>query len=160
MNDCAIDNVVGKIVVVQNIEYIISSLLSYGKTKYVFKAINIKSNICSHVIKIYRDQNDKRKLYNELISSRLCHDMDILQPNVIVPSDSEREKYHSNCLFHLEELYTFNRESEDARLAEARQLFNQQNFTNSKMIFDALLYDNCYDTEAILGKYLCEKNFT
>lgn len=139
----------GKSIIFNNTEYIIGKFVSQGASKIVHKLINKKSNICSHVIKIHRDISDEYLLYNELIAHELARSIRLASMQIFLADNGDKT-------YHIQELITFDRECDSALLQKGKRAFESKNYEKACSLFQKLLSsENPYNTEALLGIFLC-----
>ena len=139
----------GKSVIFNNTEYIIGEFVSQGASKIVHKLINKKSNICSHVIKIHRDISDKSLLDRELIGHAIAQKARIASMKIFLADNGDRT-------YHIQELITFARECDSVLLKKGKDAFEGRNYEKARSFFQKLLNsENPYNTEALLGIFLC-----
>lgn len=139
----------GKSIIFNKTEYIIGKFVSQGASKIVHKLINKKSNICSHVIKIHREISDKYLLYNELIGHALSRHMKVASMQIFLADNGDKT-------YHIQELVTFNRENDSVILKKGKSAFKSKKYKLARSLFQELLnIENPYNTEALLGIFLC-----
>lgn len=139
----------GKYIIFNKTEYIIGEFMSQGASKIVHKLINKKSNICSHVIKIHRDITNEYLLFNELIGHTIARKMKCASMQIFLPDNGDKT-------YHIQELITFNRECDSVLLKKGKSAFRSKNYEEASSIFQELLNsENPYNTEALLGIFLC-----
>lgn len=149
------DTLQNKFVMLKGVLYYIGRFISKGKTKLVYQLCNANSHVSSHVIKIYRNTAEAEKLINELMASELMHQLDIGHPNIIIPTQEERDLLYQGGSFHVEELLTGNREYNNLELDTAKQLFAERQYQKASGSFENQVKINPYQTEAILGRFFC-----
>jgi hypothetical protein len=151
-------NFMGNTVVVRGQRYYVGEFIASGQTKDVYHLYNYNSKICSHVIKIYRDQSNKRPITNEILAFLMAEKIGINLPTIILPTEEELEKYHNDMLFHIEPLFTGNRLYNLPRIDDAKRKMKEENLHEAQVIFDELITNNEFNTEALLGAYMCERD--
>lgn len=139
----------GKSIILNNTEYIIGEFMSQGASKNVHKLINKKSGICSHVIKINRDIYNKYLLYSELLGHAIARKIRLASMQIFLADNGDKT-------YHIQELVTFNRECDSALLQKGKSAFESKNYKEACSLFqDLLKSENPYNTEALLGIFLC-----